>query len=103
MFKITAGKGFFIQFANGYSLSVQFGYDNYCSNRWDKEFNPNNWAARERKLGEKGSNTAELAIRDPDGNFTEKELGILDSTDTVEGWATPERVLEVMNKVAALP
>jgi hypothetical protein len=58
MFKITANKGFHIQFANGNTVSVQFGGGNYCENRhkfeegqaqscenaevwaWDKDKNP---------------------------------------------------------------
>jgi hypothetical protein len=32
MMKITAGKGFQITFANGYTVSVQWGPGNYCDN-----------------------------------------------------------------------
>jgi len=32
MFTITQGKGFSIQFENGYKISVQFGTMNYCNN-----------------------------------------------------------------------
>ena len=32
MFAITQGKGFSIQFENGYKISVQFGTMNYCKN-----------------------------------------------------------------------
>lgn len=102
MFKITAGKGFLMQFDNGYSVSVQFGYDNYCSNRYDKEFDTNRWKECEAELGLKGSYTAELAIRNPNNEFVGKDLGIF-TTDNVEGWASAKRVLEVLNLVAALP
>jgi hypothetical protein len=102
MFHISSGKGFFISFPNGYKVSVQFGYDNYCTNRWIKGFDTDNWAEEERKLGEKGSNTAEIAIKDSEGKYVGKELGIF-TTDTVEGWADATRVLEVLNLVAALP
>ena len=33
MFEITEQKGFHITFENGCTISVQFGYGNYCDNR----------------------------------------------------------------------
>lgn len=33
MFKITERKGFHMTFENGWTVSVQFGYGNYCANR----------------------------------------------------------------------
>ena len=32
MFKITRGTGFQMTFENGWTISVQFGYGNYCDN-----------------------------------------------------------------------
>jgi hypothetical protein len=32
----ACNKGFQIAFENGYTVSVMFGYRNYCSNRYDK-------------------------------------------------------------------
>lgn len=32
MFNITNGKGFHIKFANGWTVSIQWGGGNYCSN-----------------------------------------------------------------------
>lgn len=33
MFRITMNKGFQVTFENGNTISVQFGYGNYCENR----------------------------------------------------------------------
>lgn len=33
MLEITNGKGFQLTFANGYTVSIQFGYGNYCENQ----------------------------------------------------------------------
>jgi hypothetical protein len=100
VFKITQGKGFFITFENGYSLSVQWGYGNYCANRHEYD-SGGDYVDNQRVLGEEGSNTAEIAIINPDGDMNGKALGIFDGDD-VEGYCTPERVLEVMNLIAAL-
>jgi len=57
-FRITDGKGFQLTFKNGYKLSVQFGPGNYCDHygQWSR-LDPDN-----RKCGEEGSNTAEIAV-----------------------------------------
>jgi len=90
MFVITRGKGFRVEFSNGWKISVQFGHGNYCENR-------DVWS-----VGGTGkdvsSKDAEIAVIDPDGNFCPSAL--LDNDD-VEGWCSAERVLQVMNWVAA--
>jgi hypothetical protein len=87
MFCITDNKGFQITFANGWTVSVQFGRGNYCENS----------GAYEIKRGEPvpPSRTAEIAAWDADGNWHPFEY------DTVEGHQTPAQVLEFMNLVAA--
>lgn len=35
MFKITENKGFHMTFENGVTISVQFGFGNYCENKLD--------------------------------------------------------------------
>ena len=94
MFKITCGKGFCMTFANGYSLSVQWGYENYCDNRWqDITGTAEQYDDNQRKLGEKGSYTAEIAIFNPDNHM----LSMKDTWgDDVKGHCTADEVLEWM-------
>jgi hypothetical protein len=104
MFNITQGKGFFIQFENGYSISVQFGCMNYCENKSDT-FAIDKYKEQLIKDGENGSSNAEIAVQDSNGIFCGQELkipGFFDG-DEVDGWVTPDQVLEVMVFIAALP
>ena len=83
MFKITDSKGFQMTFENGYTISVQFGPGNYCDNHsleWD--------APQKTNIS---SNTAEIAVFDPDNNFVR-----IDEHDDVIGHLTAEDVLEWM-------
>ncbi len=90
-------------FANGYGISVQWGIGNYCSNQANvQQLLSGDYKTEQIKAGEKGSATAEIAIRSPNGDLVGQELDLFHGDD-VEGYCTPERVLEVMNKVAKLP
>ena len=96
MFVITRGKGFRIEFENGWKISVQFGYGCYCENRDNLGGREDyGWPAGAAK--DVSSKDAEIAVIDPDGNFCPSAL--LDNDD-VEGWCSAERVLQVMNWVA---
>lgn len=88
-FKITDAKGFHVAFANGHTVSVQFGYGNYCSNR-DRRSQPGE---------DRASGTAEVAIWNAAGDW----IRLPDWTDDVHGWQTPAQVLEIMQVVAAMP
>lgn len=85
MFKITNRKGFQVTFANGWTVSVQFGYGNYCSN---KEFG---------SFGEDAEpcRNAEIAAWDYNDNWY--DFG----DDNVKGWVSPNDVLAFMNEIAA--
>ena len=101
MFKVTQGKGVHITFANGYGISIQWGIGNYCGNRSFQDFSPHNYRDLEIKAGANGSTTAEIAIFDPDDVLCGEDLGLFVG-DNVEGYCSPERVLEVMNAVASI-
>ena len=95
MFKITAGKGFQVTFANGNTVSVQWGYGNYCDHHFgtvDGDFE-----TQQRLYGERGSHTAEIAGLDADGEWLHPDSW----GDDVKGYCTPEEVLEFMNWIAA--
>ena len=100
-FRITGRKGFHLTFSNGVTLSVQFGYGNYCENRdFDKS-----WEDEQKKSLE--SNTAEIAIwlndsqnehfPDRDDKWITKECPHVKSNDDVDGWVTIDRLVKIIN------
>ena len=91
-FKITAGKGFHVTFANGYTVSVQWGPGNYCDN-----YNDSYLSGSGTESGKKGSSTAECAVWGPDGGFIKYDGW---GGDTVSNRSTPEEVLELLNWAA---
>ena len=88
MFSITDNKGFQISFKNGYSVSVQFGGGNYCSNR---DLPIKDWGK-----AVPDSDTAETALMTKDG-FVEYQ------GDDVQGHMSPKDVLELLNYAEGLP
>lgn len=88
MFSITDNKGFQISFKNGYSVSVQFGGGNYCSNR---DIPMKDWGKNVPD-----SDTAETALMTKDG-FVEYQ------GDDVQGHMSPKCVLELLNYAESLP
>jgi hypothetical protein len=102
-FGITQGKGFHMQFANGWSISVQFGWGNYCQNKYRGDVDESS-SERDRKLGSNGCRDAECAVFDskgemvklPDFMFEDPEYA-----DIVSGWNSTNKVLELMNWTAS--
>lgn len=95
-FSITEGKGFAVTFANGYTVSVQFGPGNYSSNR--DEYRDAPYDARNALMGANGSATAETACWGPDGAMITLE----NDSDSVQGYRTPAQVLSLMTLMAAI-
>jgi hypothetical protein len=98
-FRIYNGSGFHVTFPNGYTVSVQFGPGNYSSNydQLQKRDDRRDYREWSRELGEKGADTAEVAVVAPNGG------GLIDLhefdpewTDTVAGYVTPAKVVELM-------
>jgi len=87
MFNITDQKGFHITFANGFTVSVQFGNGNYCDNYsygcYGEPVEP--------------SRTVEVAAWDSNKDWI--KLGV---NDDAIGYQTAEQVLAIMNRVAAM-
>ena len=90
MFKITGGKGFHMTFANGWTVSVQFGPGNYCENR-----NMAITVEQEQFAGKKGSINAEIAAWNADGNW--HDFG----DDTVRGWCSTDDVADFIHMIAS--
>lgn len=85
----TSGKGFHLSFENGLTISVQWGFGNYCSNksmRWDEldELQKNRTFDGE---------TAEIAVWDTSGTWMRFE------NDVVKGWCTADEVADYICKV----
>lgn len=85
-FRITGKKGFHITFANGWTVSVQFGPGNYCDN-YDLDIGRD-----EEQAGRDGSSTAEVAVWGPGGDLIDRGWG-----DTVGNRQTPAEVLDLLN------
>ena len=91
MFESCSNKGFRITFANGYALSVQWGPINYCTNR---DINANWDIAMSAKDGLWESETAEVAVYDPDNT-------IIDMDDNqVHGHVHADGIVDLMTLVA---
>ena len=66
--------GFHMTFENGYTISVQFSKTNYSDG---------------------GETTAEVAAWDSDRKWVK-----INKHDDVQGWCSPNEVLEIMNQIA---
>jgi hypothetical protein len=89
MLKITRGTGFQLNFENGWTISVQFGYGNYC----DNYHHPEGFDFGKGKDIVQ-SYDAEIAIWDIEGtwyNFGD---------DTVKGYCSADEVAEWIDKVS---
>lgn len=91
-FTITRGSGFQVTFANGYTVSVQFGDMSYCESQ---DYKSDRMQSRDYPDGHSCVN-AEVAVLTPGGGFFR-----LAEFDDVAGWVTPEQVARVMAAVAA--
>jgi hypothetical protein len=84
MFRITQNKGFQMTFENGCTISVQFGYRNYCDN-YDNH--PDGYDFSNGKTMVESSD-AEIAIMLPNGEFY--DFG----NDLVKGYCSADEVAD---------
>lgn len=94
MFINTQGKGFQMTFANGNTISVQWGYGNYCENR-DGEMT---YEKKGKDINTK-SIDAEVATWDKDGSWNLRTF-VPDASDDVKGYMSTDEVLALMNVIA---
>lgn len=102
MFRICDGKGFQITFANGNTVSVQWGSGNYCSNLRHIGVDSSDPFGAENAA--KGSPDAEIAAFDSSGRWL-IPTGDLRQTlgwgaDDVHGWVGPDHVALFISWVA---
>ena len=89
MIKATSNKGFHLTFENGWTISVQFGYGNYC----DNGHHPEGLALHNKRIVESGD--AEIAIWNKNGvDYT------FDNGDIVKGWCSADEVADWIDKVS---
>jgi hypothetical protein len=99
--RITDGKGFAMRFANGWAISVQFGWGNYCDN-YDFP-DEHDFRARNSKAGAQGSRNAECAVFDAAGEMVKLPDFMFDDpeyADIVSNSSTSSQVLQLMNWAA---
>ena len=94
MFTATEGHGFQMKFANGWTISVQWGPWNYCDNKDIKSSFGKRPKLNERRYECKN---AEIAVIKPDGEFYQFE------NDSVVGWRTPDQVASLIAFVSGNP
>ena len=87
-FEISNQKGFQITYKNGYTVSVQFGCGNYCTNR--------DLPIEDYGKAVPASDTAETALMTKDGFVPYQG-------DDVQGYMSPSEVLKLMVYAESLP
>jgi hypothetical protein len=102
MFRATQGKGFDVTFANGWTVSVQWGPRNYCANRHPlkrEELAATQENHQIEKYPELNCSNAEMiAWQKVDG----KCVDYIDESGRCEfGWRTPDEVAAFMSMIAA--
>ncbi len=85
MFSCLNNKGVHITFANGYTVSLQWGTMNHCEKK-SMAYQTDDWKSRD----------CEIAAFDNLGNMLK-----LGENEEVIGWQTPEQALAIMNDIAS--
>jgi hypothetical protein len=95
MIRATSNKGFQLTFENGWTISVQFGYGNYC----DNGHHPERLALHNKQVVE--SSDAEIAIwHEVKKDNTGSEYYTFDNGDMVKGYCSPDEVADWIDKVS---
>lgn len=88
-FIATQNKGFRMEFENGFSISVQWGTENYCEKKsFNTDIDP-----RKERIWE--STSAEIAV------FNEEGIVPIGGDDQVIGWLSPNEVASVITIVSS--
>jgi hypothetical protein len=99
-FHVANNRGFHLDLPNGYTVSVMFGYGNYCENHSNDDLR--RAMVHDRDLEGVSSSTAEVAAWTTD-NYDAPWLrveGFHDGDDVV-GYLSVDRVLEFVNTVSS--
>ena len=97
MLGITGNKGFQMTFSNGNTVSVQFGYGNYCENKLNEEvgalFNP-------EPHNPQSSDAEVAAWSRASGDGEGERVWYNFGHDTVAGWLNADEVASFITFVA---
>ena len=88
-FTATQNKGFRMKFENGFSISVQWGTENYCEK---KSFNTDTDPTKER-IWE--STSAEIAV------FNDEGIVPIGDSDDVIGWCSADEVAKAIKIISS--
>jgi hypothetical protein len=83
MIKSNSNKGFQLTFTNGYTISVQFGFGSYSSNKNDKVMPTGNYSSQNAEVGYWNDSVNEGEIE-------------------IEAFCDANKVAELINKVSNL-
>lgn len=97
-FHITEGKGFQMLLPNGYLVSIQWGWGNYCDHYNNPDHlimggNGPDLMELSRKCGAEGSDRVETAVTDPQGSFVPCPLF---PGDDVQPYMTNTQVIQLI-------
>lgn len=95
-FAATMNKGFALTFDNGYSISVQWGPNNYCGFR---DLKAGFFGPMKTPDGIWRSETAEIQILDNNDNAVTNKF--VATNDDVAGWLSSDEIAAIIAKVAA--
>lgn len=105
-FRIVSGKGFHMTFNNGVTVSVQFGWGNYCDNHDNEQLSPLNMLDSKENDKYPSSRNAEIALfwSYRGGAWLTREfyseVMSEDIEDDVVGHVSPDIVLKALNWAA---
>ena len=87
-FVSTRNKGFFMEFGNGFGISVQYGTENYCEKK-NTTIHPTDPMKHTRW----DSLSAEIAV------FSKERMIPIGDSDDVIGWCSADKVAKVITIV----
>lgn len=101
MFRTNSNKGFFMEFENGFGISVQWGTSNYCSvkNLESKRIMTEMIGNSRRFRNAWESNTAEIAVFKSCFGKCDTMISVGDN-DQVIGWLATDDVAKIIEIVS---
>lgn len=96
MLRITDNKGFQLSFKNGLTVSVQFGYGNYCSNKKETQHSKTDCRCNNAEVAVFRTHPDDTVI-DSSQWMTHKFFPKID--DDVVGWLNTDEIATLIRRV----